>query len=1105
MTLHLHRADRADRLADELAALLAVPLADPFAEEYVVVPARGVERWLTQRLSHRLGVGAGREDGVCAGVRFVSPRSLVSLLLGRERDDPWDPDRLVWPLLAVIDASVGEPWCPALSAHLGAGRTGEDARTRHDRRYAVARRLAGLFASYAVQRPELVSDWTDGFDTDGLGRALVPDLAWQGELWRRVVAEVGEPPPHRRHEDTVAAIRSGAELALPDRLSMFGHTRLPRTEIELLGAVSTHRDVHLWLPQASGELWHELTGVVAAGPVPRDEDHSGREVRHRLLGSLGRDSRELQRGLAVLRDPMSHESPSPATTDTLLGWLQDDLRSNRPPGGAGRALRPDDRTVQVHACHGTTRQVDVLREVLVGLLQDDPTLEPRDIVVMCPDIDTYAPLIHAGFGLDDLEAAHPAHRLRVRLADRALANTNPLLALTQRLVALAGGRVTATEVLDLAAEVPVRLRFGFSDDDLVQLTRWVEAAGIRWGFDAAHRSAYDLATVRQNTWRTGLDRLLLGVAMAEDEHSWLGTTLPVDDVSGNEISLAGRFTELVDRLERAVDDLLDPGLTDRLAVLAEHVTGLSRLPGRDAWQQSQFERELAAIAPSAGSGPLGLADLRALLEDRLGGRPTRANFRTGTLTVCTMVPMRSVPHRVVCLVGLDDGVFPRNPSIDGDDVLARRPVTGERDGRSEDRQLLLDAVMAATETLVITYSGANEHTGQVRPPAVPLGELLDVLDETTPAPVTERVLRRHPLQPFDVRNLVPDADGVPFSFDETARAGALAANGPRTNPPAFLDGPLPAVEPPPDVTLDELREFFRHPAQAFLRRRLDITLPRAADELGDSIPIELDSLQKWAVGDRVLTRLVGGQSGDSVTFAEVIRGSVPPGALGTRVLRELLDPIEALLTGSASARAAGARTVEIAHDLGGRRLTGTVPDVYGDALVRLTYSSLSARQRLPAWIDLLALLLCYPDIGWGASTWAKGKGGVKRATLSLVDPEEARSHLDALLDVYDRGMREPIPLPLKTACAFAESSHSGRTNLAEKMARGQWETDRFNDHRPPGEQDDAAWVRVYGEVAPLEVLLGRPRRGESWSSAPHRLGQYAWRVWKPLLDHEVIR
>ncbi len=459
MALHLHRAERTDLLADGLGALLSVPLPDPFAEEVVIVGAKGVERWLSQRLSHVLGRGKGA-DGVCAGISFRSPRSLIVEISGTGSaritgsaggDDPWSPDAMVWPLLAVVDDSCDQDWCTTLATHLGHFESGDERELRQGRRYAVARRLAGLFASYARQRPQLLIDWENG--TDG---GIDSDLLWQPPLWRALLTRIDADPPHIRHTKTVAALKK-SPTELPERISLFGHTRLPSTEIELLDALSTHHDLHLWLPHPSDDLWTSLS--TGTGPIPRREDTSHRQVHHPLLATLGRDLRELQRGLPADRQTDEYLTRPAGGDAHLLGWLQSDITANavRPQG---RTLADDDRSVQVHSCHGPARQIDVLREVLLGLLADDPTLEPRDILVMCPDIETYAPLIVAGFGLGDVvDGAHPAHRLRVKLADRALTQTNPLLGVASQLLTLAGGRATASEVLNLAEAGPVRTRF----------------------------------------------------------------------------------------------------------------------------------------------------------------------------------------------------------------------------------------------------------------------------------------------------------------------------------------------------------------------------------------------------------------------------------------------------------------------------------------------------------------------------------------------------------------------------------------------------------------------------------------------------------------------
>jgi exodeoxyribonuclease V gamma subunit len=1096
VTLHLHRAPRTDLLADELGDLLARPLADPFAEEVVVVPAKGVERWLTQRLSHRLGTGPRGGDGVCAGVRFLNPRSLVSLLLDRERDDVWDPDRLVWPLLEVVDASLDEPWCATLAAHLGHGLAGEEALLRRNRRWSVARRLAGLFSSYAVQRPTLVTEWREGRDTDGAGEPLADDLRWQAELWRRLVERVAEPAPDVRHADTLARLRAGGEgLDLPDRLSLFGHTRLPVTEVELLRSLADARDVHLWLPQPSPRLWDELAGL--GGPVPRVADTSAERVHHPLLASLGRDTRELARTLEGLDARPATEGAPPA--DDLLGWLQHDVRANAAPDAdvrAGRVPARDDRSVQVHACHGAARQVDVLREVLVGLLQDDPTLEPRDVLVMCPDIETFAPLISAGFGLGDVVAdgGHPAHRLRVRLADRALSATNPLLAVAAVLVELAGGRVTASEVLDLASEEVVRRRFRFSDDDLARIARWVGEAGIRWGVDADQRAGFAMQGFGHNTWRAGLDRVLLGVAMSGDDHRHLGRGLPLDDVGSGDIDLVGRLAEFLNRLESVLRALGEAGAVETwMRVLAEGVRGLGDVPPDDAWQVPQFERELARAVESASGGavPLRLADVRSLLRSRLGGRPTRANFRTGSLTVATLVPMRSVPHRVVCLVGLDDGVFPRIGSIDGDDVLARRPLTGERDVRSEDRQLLLDAILATGETLVVTYTGAHEQSGARRPPAVPLGELLDTLDRTAVAPVRDRVLVRHPLQPYDARNLEAGAlaGDDPFTFDEAALAGARAAAGERHVVGAFLDGPL-APAPREDVSLADLKKFLTHPVREFLRGRLDVANPLEAEDVHDAIPIDLDALELWGVGDRLLREVMAGQDPVAVMTAEQLRGTLPPGGLGQGALRTVVEESQKLFTRTAELRQGSARALDIDVDLGGgRRLTGTVSGIYGTRVVSLGYSRLKARQRLTSWLDVLALTAAFPDQSWTGHAVGKDRAGPSRALAGPVD-HRATDWLRELVELRDLGLRQPLPAPLTTAHAWAEAranERRGDDRSPEHAAARAWVTDPNNSFGILGEDADPAHVRVYGERAPLETLL---QAG---------LATYAWQVWEPLL------
>lgn len=1112
MSLLLHRAERSDRLVTGLAELLAQQPSDPFAAEVVGVPTRGVERWLAQRISDRLGV--------CAGVEFWSVRRLVATSLGAVTHvdpdtDPWHPARAVWPILAILDAAQDERWAALLWRHLR-GRSAE--RSRGGRRWLTARRAADLFARYATQRPELLARWQRGQNTDADGIELGPDSTWQPELWRRLRAALDVPGPAERLPAALARLAAEpAAVDLPARLSVFGLTGLDRTQHQVLAALGAARDVHLWVTHPSPALWDALAGAVPPASRRRRDDTSRSAVRHRLLGYLGRDSRELQLVLAATttvdrpladRPPAEPTSPGPhgAPPVTLLEHLQRDIATNAAPRAVADRplLAPTDDTLQVHAAHGADRQVEVLRELLVGLLSDDPTLEPRDIVVLCPDIERFAPLISAAFGLADEQTTteHPGHRIRVRLADRALRRVNPLLGVLGTVLDLAGTRLTASGVLDLCAQPPVARRFRFSADDLERLHQLVAASGVRWGLDQAYRQPYGLAHLGQNTWAAGLDRLLLGVTMDEVDEHVIGTTLPLDEVDSSDVELVGRLAELVDRLGRALTAFAeDHALPDWLRLATRTVDDLTATSAGDAWQAGHAYRVLTGLAggPEAEQTVLTRAELQALLADALGGRASRANFRTGTLTVCTMYPMRSVPHRVVCLLGMDDLAFPRRTRADGDDLLAADPWVGDRDRRSEDRQLMLDAVMSATERLLVLYSGADPRSGSRRSPAVPIGELLDAVDQTVRTadgrPPRHMVQHRHPLQPFDPANFEPAGGRGPFSFDLAALRGARAAAGPRTaGATVYPLDPLPPRPRPAEIAVTDLVRFLGHPVKALLRERGGLPTWEEEDQTSDELPVALEGLDAWAVGTRLLDRLLQGADPDRLLAAEWRRGTPPPRALGDRalhrVLRQAVDIAERArpwLTSEPQSR-------DVAVEIGDRLLVGTIGPLHGPTLVAVGFSTLGPRQRLAAFARLLALTAAHPGSPWQAVTI--GRRGT--SVIGPVDPGWAALVLADQLDLMETGLSEPLPFAPRASAEYARLRRRDlRVDPGESSARREWEWDR-----------DAAYERFFGAgatLADLAAIPSRPDEERGTLAEPSRFGTLARRVFHPLLGVEVLR
>ena len=797
----------------------------------------------------------------------------------------------------------------------------------------------------------------------------------------------------------------------------------------------------------------------------------------------------------------------------------------------------------MHSCHGRVRQVEVLRDAILHALAEDETLEPRDVIVMCPDVESFAPLIQATFGAgestpdgDDGLPGAATIDLRVRLADRSLTQTNPVLGVISELMDLVGQRLTASQVLDLADRGPVRRRFGFDDDDLTRLQDWIAQSGIRWGLDAEHRAPYRLAAVPDGTWSRGLDRLLLGVTMTEDEARLFGGVLPLDDVDSRSIELAGRVAELVARLRETLDALSETQpLVDWASALAGAADRLTATAGRDRWQRAELQRILDEIVGEAGSTAIGVApgsrdagpglapaEAHAHLAARLAGRPTRANFRTGHLTVCTLMPMRSVPHRVVCLLGLDDGAFPRKAPRDGDDLMLADPHVGERDPRSEDRQLMLDALLAATERLIVTYTGNDERTNTPRPPAVPVGELLDAVEATVrctddPArAASERIVIRHPLQPFDPINFSAGAlDGATaWSFDEVALAGAASLTGPRADRRPFLQAPLAPLAAA-EVDLDELVAFVAHPVRAFLRRRLGISLRGGEDEVADALPIELDALARWDVADRLLGALLHGTPLRVAVGAEKVRGTLPPGVLGDRVIENVKDLVIAIATQADKLTTPGADRdpFDVRVALGdGRTLTGTVTGVNDRVLLSASYSRVGPRHRIAAWVRFLALSAANPDEAFAAATIGRGSGS-DDVRVCWIPPlaeepaarrEAAIAQLRRLVDLYERGMREALPLFARTSAAWAEAARTGGGDPRAEAQR-TWES----GFRYEGEDSDLSHHLAFGGAPPLaELIAAGPaadESGDGWAQdETSRLGRLARRLWDPLLSREEV-
>ena len=1041
-------ADSLEVLAARLGGVLGEPPSDPLAGDWVAVPPGGIERWLSLRLARDLGASSpGAGDGVSANITFARPGALRRAVLdaGRHSDptrqsapDPWTVDRMTWAVLVARDA-LG-PILPSLPAHRSIT--------------TWAQRVAGRFDRYHVYRPDMIRAWAVGHDLGGAGQRLPGADRWQAELWRALRALIDEPSPPELLPGLFEVLRSGElPLALPDRLALFGFAALPGGASfgDLVSAVATTRDVNLFILDPCPQLtWAAIAGArggLEGTPVRVDDEPVAMpDIVHPLVRSWGRLTRETASLLprsgdvdgnapGIQRDLV--DTVEPASSPGLLGTLQRAIATGSAETVLG-VVAEHDRSIQVHGCQGATRQVEVLRDAVLHLLAADPSLREDDVVVICPDLERFGPLVHAVLGASVEGGSGPvgdgpdarAPGLRYRVLDPAGAPVNPVVDAFSAMLDLVSGRFTASDVVAFCELEPVRRRWGFTDDDLAAIDRWVSDLHIRWGLDPANRRRFGVPErIEAGTWQRALDRLLLGVALPHEDALVLDGALPFG-VEGSEVSVLGRLTDLVGRLAHLATGADEPRrASDRLDELRRAFDQLLAPDPEAGWQAEAVTRALSRLDDDDRQLPgwvddldLDFVELGSLVRERLAFAGRRSGYFTGGVTFTSLGALRGVPFRVVCLLGLDESALPA-ASIDGDDLTSTVPFAGDPDRAAEARRSLLAAVAMAGDHLLVLHDDRDVASNAPLPPSVVLHELLEAVEGLLAPGASDdlrsRVVTHHPRQATDRGNFVPDPLGGPnpWSFDPSALAGARA-RATASEGRATLSDAVASVGPTSTapVELADLRDVLGDPAKFFCNRVLDVHLPRDEGELVGALPVSLDALERWDVRTRLL-RDLGADDVDPELVAglERARDTLPVGVLGEAALAAalgLVDPVLAAqrrLLGDASSE-----LVRLAIGLpDGREVRGELPIWTTDEVagtVDVSMSRHKPKDDLRAWVDLLLLTASRPERHWrGVLLRAHDKGDVGTTIGLTVDPDEVGGVLAQLVAFHDAVRSGPVP------------------------------------------------------------------------------------------------
>lgn len=1078
--IHGNRLERlADRLVEDLAA---AGCADPLQPHVVVVAHPALGRWLQERIAARCGIAANIEFPLPSTFAWDILRELAGNL---PRESAFSRDALAWRIFAALPGFATQPEFARVGRYLG---TGGDQRQRLE----LATVLARTYDEYTMARPEWIRGWLRGRSAFDAGTEI--DEAWQAELWRHLAGSVGEADRASLMQRVLAALADPGALParLRDGFSVFGASHLPPLLLEFFLGLAQRLPLRFYQPNPCLDYWGDITSEREIARRRRLWNAHGRrgdvahlETGHPLLASWGGLGREYLKAIhapeLVVHDDDAFVMPSPTS---LLGWLQGGILLLDPNHAEPPPPEPAP-SIQLHGCPSRRREIEVLRDELLRLIDQGNDLQPHDIVVMSPRIGDYAPYIAAVFGDPDDELSIP-----YGISDVPLRATHPLIDAFVRILDLGESRFAVSEVLGLLAEPAIARRHGLDGEAQDWLREWIADSGIRWGLDAGFRAALGAAAIDENTWRFGFNRLLLGYASGDDA-VMPGGVVPSLNVEGGSAQWLGRLAQFVDLLADTRRDL------DRERSAGEWkrwlVERLERLFDTESTDNAELAaiRDLREAIASFGDGAahwlgeeaLAFAVVRSALDAQIA-EPRAARAGRFGITFCGMVPMRNVPHRVVCVLGLDAGEFPRRQPPVGFNLMRRHARPGDRSIREDDRFLFFESLVAARDVFYMSHVDRDPRSGGANPPSPLVEELTGFLaaayGEAEWARVKPVIVRRHAMHPF-----APDyfrAGSPTASYDRRWWEAAcklvegwiepapfVAADVDFATAHANAAAELESATDWTELTIDQLLGWLGHPARAFFRQQFPLHLHEAGrDE--DVEAFTLDSLTRYQLADRLL--------GPPAARPDLVRvrreGRFPLGAPGDQAWQELGDEVAALE--QAAAGLPGGPFVA----LPGEPLTAEF------ASLRLRLAGVP-RHRVGAASGREALLLCRPGRVRGvdlarlalerallpaaAGETAAYAIGLDRPAVEAVQLQplaDLEGWLRALLLWRMLGLQHPLPAFSKSAEAYAASMQRWMDpTRAQLAASRRWGEGEFAESADP---HNALIARHRADLVPGEVF-----------------------------------
>ena len=1012
MPLSILSSNRVETLQASLARRLAEePLADPFAREIVVVPTFAMARWLNLRLA--------QSQGIAANLHYPQPAQWIWQLAGDllgdlPRQDPFSRDGMAWRLFGLLPPLLSRPGFEILAGYLADDHSGI-------KRWQLAQRIAASFDHFQSSQPQLIRAWCNG-----------EQRQWQAQLWRALVDANGETHRLAIMVRLVEVLQcEGVRPALPSRISLFALSTLAPLYIEALRALAAQTELCLYLHSPSDQYWADLESEKRR--ARRRQSHPGQQelfaAGNELLASWGRQGQEFQDLLLERAGDLAFdiESFEPPAQDSLLGQVQRSIfRLEAKP-----RLRQADDSIGLHVCHSPMRECEVLQDQLLDMLQRDESLEPEDILVMIPDIAGYAPYV---------EAVFRRGRLPFNLADVSLADEHPLVMTFLQLLDLPASRFTLSEILSLLDNPALQLRFELDPASLPEIWRLVEQGRTRWGIDALHKADFELPATAGNTWQQLNARFFAGFALAGDD-LWRGIA-PLTAGDDAASAAIGRFWHFLDRLRSWRERLSKARPAAQWQALLMHLLDDFFVEPEARESKLQQIRDAIAELGSAGDSEISSELLVYLMQRLLQNREQSGQLYSGGITFCGMRPMRSIPFRVICLLGMNRNDFPRRDPPNDIELLADQSIASDPQRRVEDRYLMLETLLCARQRLYLSYTGRSLKDNSELQPSVLLQELMDFIDahfdgaegDARPSAALTRV---HSMQAFSPANF----DGQASSYsDYWCRVAQRLVSGATTLPRPWPRQPLPAGEQGSLVELEQLRRFAADPVRYFFNQRLGIYI-REDDVPDDDEPFELAGLEAWQLKQQLAAdRVAGREPGIEKLRAE---GLLPHGQAAEAQVKRLRGDLAGLLEMVADYADTEVRVLAVELDIdGGHRLAGAIGNFYpGRGLMHFHAGRFKGSRLLGLWIDQLAL--CAAELP-GCELPAMLVTQDRNWRIPPQAADSARAQLADYCALFRQGLDRPLPVFPEASYEWAREADRG---IALARVRRLWSNRRGGGDR----------------------------------------------------------